>query len=266
MNRVDLAGDHISAPGCVAADARAQRSHRALWGAVLAAMIGLSGSWALAGTGADKGGDGAEAKKIFNQSCTGCHTYGKGIKVGPDLKGVTERRSRPWLLKFVRSSQQVIRSGDPTAQGLFQQFKQQRMPDWSALSEQQITAVLDWFATNGPEQKAADEYHADTATPADIERARGLFHGSARLANGGAACSSCHSVQEGGETTGGSLGPNLTTTYVKYQDKALTLFLKQPCFHRAPESSQASYLTPQESFAIKAYLRKVSLSGETAAK
>jgi mono/diheme cytochrome c family protein len=229
-------------------------------------MIALSGSWALAATGAEKGAEGGEAKKIFNQNCTGCHTYGKGVKVGPDLKGVTDRRSRPWLLKFVRSSQQVIRSGDSTAQGLFQQFKQQRMPDWTALSDQQITAVLDWFAANGPEQKAADERHAETATPAEIEQARGLFQGRARLANGGAACGSCHSVRDGGETTGGSLGPNLSGTYVKYQDKALTLFLKHPCFRRDPESSQAIYLTPQESFAIKAYLRHVALSGTTAAK
>jgi protein SCO1/2 len=46
-----------------------------------------------------------DAKKIFNQRCTACHTFGKGVKVGPDLKGVTARRQRPWLLKFVRSSQ-----------------------------------------------------------------------------------------------------------------------------------------------------------------
>jgi protein SCO1/2 len=46
-----------------------------------------------------------DAKKVFNQRCTACHTFGKGVKVGPDLKGVTARRQRPWLLKFVRSSQ-----------------------------------------------------------------------------------------------------------------------------------------------------------------
>src|SRR5262245_34745301 len=76
----------------------------------------------------------SEAKKIFNTRCTACHTFGKGIKVGPDLKGVTERRPRDWLLHFVRSSQKVIESGDPVAKQLFQQFKGQRMPDWSDLS------------------------------------------------------------------------------------------------------------------------------------
>ena len=226
----------------------------------MAALVVLSSAWALPAIGAEKGADSAEAKKTFNQRCTGCHTYGKGVKVGPDLKGVTERRSRPWLLKFIRSSQQVIGSGDPTAQGLFQQFKQQRMPDWSALSEQQIAAILDWFATNGPEQREPDERNADSATPADVDVARGLFQGTTRLANGGAACSSCHSVRDHGETKGGTLGPNLTGTYLRYQDKALTLFLKHPCSQRAPESSHAEYLTPQESFAIKAYLRQVALA------
>jgi cytochrome c2 len=45
-----------------------------------------------------------EAAATFNGRCTACHTYGKGIKVGPDLKGVTERRKRDWLLKFIHAS------------------------------------------------------------------------------------------------------------------------------------------------------------------
>ncbi len=83
--------------------------------------------------------DSNEAKKIFNQRCTSCHTFGKGVKVGPDLKGVNERRTRPWLLKFIRSSQGFIKEGDPIAAGLFDQFRRQRMPDWLDLSEAQIT-------------------------------------------------------------------------------------------------------------------------------
>src|SRR4051812_31211481 len=66
--------------------------------------------------------DAAEAKKIFTTRCMACHTFGKGVKVGPDLKGVTERRQRAWLLKFIRSSQSVIDSGDEIATGLFAQF------------------------------------------------------------------------------------------------------------------------------------------------
>src|ERR1044071_5296386 len=66
--------------------------------------------------------DTAEAKKIFTTRCMACHTFGKGVKVGPDLKGVNERRQRDWLLKFVRTSSAVIASGDSTATGLLAQF------------------------------------------------------------------------------------------------------------------------------------------------
>src|SRR4029078_8781376 len=104
-----------------------------------------------------------DAKKVFNQRCTACHTFGKGVKVGPDLKGVTTRRQRPCLLKSVRSSQRVIAAGDPTATELFRTFKQQRMPDWSDLSPQDVNTILDWLAADGPEQKPDDARDADVA-------------------------------------------------------------------------------------------------------
>src|SRR5262245_52245281 len=172
-----------------------------------------------------------EPKKVFNTRCTACHTFGKGVKVGPDLKGVTTRRARTWLVPFVRSSQSVIKRGDPTATALFQQFKQQRMPDWTDLSPADVNAIMDWLAADGPDQKEPDERDAALATAADIERARALFAGTTPLANGGLACGSCHRV---GESTfgGGTLGPDLTHAYLKYRDRALTLYLKRPCTPR----------------------------------
>jgi cytochrome c2 len=208
--------------------------------------------------------DSSEPVQLFNRRCTSCHTYGKGIRVGPDLKGVTERRQRPWLLKFIRSSQGVIKSGDAVARGLFQQFKQQRMPDWTDLSDRQIAALLDWIASGCPDVKEANERNAELATPPEIERGRALFHGVASLANHGLACVTCHAIRDDGATAGGSLGPNLTAVYTRYQDRALTLFLKRPCFRRVPESATPNYLMPEESFAIKAYLRRAALQSLSA--
>jgi cytochrome c2 len=207
--------------------------------------------------------DAVEAKKIFNQRCTSCHSFGKGVKVGPDLKGVTERRARPWLLRFIRSSQGMIKEGDAIAAGLFDQYRRQRMPDWLDLSEDQIGAVLDWISADGPDQREPDERDAELATPADIERARALFNGTVGLANGGVACSMCHSIRDDDRIIGGSLGPNLTAAYVRYRDRGLTLFLRKPCFQREPETSAAPYLTPDEAFVLKAYLRRAALSGGT---
>jgi cytochrome c2 len=201
----------------------------------------------------------AEAKKIFNQRCAACHTFGRGVKVGPDLKGITQRRARPWLLRFIRSSQTVVKSGDATAQALFAQFKQQRMPDWVDLSEAQIGGILEWFAGNGPEQKEPDERSAELASADEVEAARRLFDGRQRLTYGGLACAACHTVEESGKRAGGTVGPDLTDAYLRFRDRALTLFLKHPCSPRRPEVDSGHYLTPNESFALKAYLRHVAI-------
>lgn len=198
-----------------------------------------------------------EAAAIFNKRCTACHTYGKGIKVGPDLKGVTERRKRDWLIKFIHASSVVIKSGDRTATDLFTQFKQQRMPDWTDLSEKQINDILDYVAIGGPDIKPADERSAELGTPADAENGHDLFSGRKSLKYGVQACASCHSVL--GAVWGGSLGPDLSKTYFKYQDRALTEFLRHPCFQWSAETPQTHYLTAKESFSLKVFLRQAAL-------
>lgn len=202
----------------------------------------------------------AEAATTFNGRCTACHTYGKGIKVGPDLKGVNDRRKRDWLLKFVHASSVVIKSGDPTATALFAEFKQQRMPDWTDLSDKQIGDILDYLAVGGPDIKPADERNAATATPAEVENGRKLFYGETAIKYRSQACITCHSVNGSG-MRGGSLGPDLTKAYDRYQDLALTQFLRRPCFGwRLHVPAAPYYLTPKESFALKAFLRASFIS------
>jgi mono/diheme cytochrome c family protein len=210
--------------------------------------------------------DGAEAKKLFNQRCTACHTFGKGVKVGPDLKGVTERHPRRWLLSFIRGPQRLIQSGDAAAVALFRQFKQERMPDWSDLSPEQVTGLLEWFAASGPEQREPDERNAELATAAEVGQGRRLFHGDLPQATRGPACAACHAIQDGASSSFARLAPDLTSAYLAYRDRALTLFLKSACFPREPLRS-GEVLTASESYLIKAYLRDTALhaSGPLAA-
>ena len=102
------------------------------------------------------------------------------------------------------------------------------------------------MATSG----TREERDAELATLAEIDWARRLFNGNAPLSNGGPSCASCHSILDHGETIGGgSLGPNLTGAYLKYRERGLTLFLKQPCFRRGPEDP-GEYLTPAPAIAM----------------
>ncbi len=199
-----------------------------------------------------------EAAATFNKRCTACHTYGKGIKVGPDLKGVTERRKRDWLLKFIHASSNVIKSGDPIATALFSEYKKQRMPDWTDLSDKQVHDILDYIAIGGPDIKPADERNAAVATAAETEMGRKLFYGHLSFRYGAQACVACHGVQGAG-LRGGSLGPDLSNVYFRYQDIALTAFIRHPCFAWEQKISDGHYLTPKEGFALKAFLRMAAL-------
>ena len=65
---------------------------------------------------------------LYRRLCAGCHTVGKGNKVGPDLAGVAERRDREWLLKFISNPQKLRAQKDPVAVGLVASFPTVRMP------------------------------------------------------------------------------------------------------------------------------------------
>ena len=196
------------------------------------------------------------AAVLFTTKCSGCHTYGKGDLVGPDLKGTTDRHDRAWLTAWISSPQQLIRSGDPAATALLGKYKM-LMPDMG-LSAIEVAAVLDFLAAGGPDAAQLRARRADTATREEIEDGRMLFFGQRALAGGGAACSACHRTGRG--AAGGSLGPDLVTAYSKFQDKALASFLARGCFPRVPVAA----LTLQELFSVRAFLRQAETGRQAA--
>jgi len=199
----------------------------------------------------------ADPATTFARKCSSCHTFGRGIFVGPDLMGVTERRSRAWLSAWIPSSETLIKAGDAAANELFTKFKSQRMPD-QTLSAVEIAALIEYLAAGGPEADARRKARrADTATSAEIEMGRVLFTGQRAFANGGVSCSSCHRLG-GNLRAGGTLGPDLGDAYGRYQDKGLSAVLARGCFPRAAPATRTptpAVLTDDELFALKAYMR-----------
>jgi mono/diheme cytochrome c family protein len=189
---------------------------------------------------------------LFNRRCRACHTFGGGDLVGPDLKGITERHSRAWLMAWISSSQILIRSGDPTATALFTKFRQIPMPDQS-FEAGDLESLLNYFADGGPEAEAKRTRRAESATPAEIGLGRALFLGQLALRDGGASCVSCHRI--GDTALGGTLGPELTHAYSKFQDRRLAALLARGCFPRVPDISARKSLSDDEAFALKAFLR-----------
>jgi mono/diheme cytochrome c family protein len=85
-----------------------------------------------------------EGKSIFTSRCASCHNVNKQV-TGPALAGVDKRRSIDWIIRFVHSSQNVVKSGDKDAVALFAQFNQIIMPDHPDLSDVQIKNIVEYI-------------------------------------------------------------------------------------------------------------------------
>ena len=80
--------------------------------------------------------------------CKACHTIGGGQLVGPDLKGISEKRDEAWLISFVQNSQQMVQSGDEQAVKVFNENNKIPMPS-NSLSDDQVRGILLYIANDG---------------------------------------------------------------------------------------------------------------------
>ncbi|HUK22090.1 MAG TPA: cytochrome c [Gemmatimonadales bacterium] len=76
-----------------------------------------------------------------SRQCDGCHSFGREQSTGPDLIGVTDRRSPEWLHAWLRNPSAP---DDPTARALRKQYNSQ-MPDMS-LTDAQVDDVIAYLA------------------------------------------------------------------------------------------------------------------------
>jgi protein SCO1/2 len=72
--------------------------------------------------------EGPPGETLFLKACSGCHTIGKGDRVGPDLAGVSQRRDREWLTNFISNPAAARLRKDPIAMELVAKYPVVRMP------------------------------------------------------------------------------------------------------------------------------------------
>jgi mono/diheme cytochrome c family protein len=174
----------------------------------------------------------AEGQALFGSKCYSCHNIGSGDKQGPDLKGVTTRRTKDWLHEFINTAASVNSKGDPIARQLFSKFSPTVMPD-QALTPEQIDSILATITDLTNKNQVfvpAGAKLSRAIVPTDVDGGWRFFTGRVALQNGGAACISCHSVKGVGTFGGGTLGPDLTGASIKYRDPELISILQNPNF------------------------------------
>ena len=173
-----------------------------------------------------------EGQALFSTKCYSCHNIGSGDKTGPDLKGVTTRRTKDWLNEFINAPASMNSKGDANANQLFRKFSPTVMPD-QALTQSQIESILmmiDDLTKKNEMFVPAGAKLSRAIMPGDVDGGWRLFMGRAKFQNGGAACISCHSIKGVGMFGGGTLGPDLTGVNLKYRDPELIAILQNPAF------------------------------------
>jgi cytochrome oxidase Cu insertion factor (SCO1/SenC/PrrC family)/cytochrome c2 len=81
---------------------------------------------------------------MYKKICAPCHTIGVGDRVGPDLRGVTERRDRAWLASYIRNPATLRARNDPAALALAAKFPGVSMPNLG-MSDNDATDLISYL-------------------------------------------------------------------------------------------------------------------------
>jgi len=193
-----------------------------------------------------------DGESLFKQTCTACHSMGKGKLVGPDLKGVNQKRSEEWFVSFVKSAAD-FGATDADAKALIAEYGYP-MPN-QALDDGQIKAIYSYIADNSPQEvveeavveEVVEEAPADpaldpaNASDEDVLAGLQLFSGEKRFENGGPSCLTCHNVQYDELVAGGLLAKDLTHVYERMGGAGINGILSSPPFPAMASSYQLSF-------------------------
>lgn len=209
----------------------------------------------------------SNGEEIFKSVCSACHTINKGRLVGPDLSGVYQLRDEQWLIRFIRSSQQLIKSGDSSAIAIYEEYNKIPMPD-NKLSDEQILSLIKYIKDSDLTTSVVSAPAVSlTPIPSDslelwynIETAsmgRFLFNGHVPFKNGASPCNSCHNINDQSIMGGGLLALDLTGSYLKLGPAGIKAIIINPPFPAMKTAMNNHELTEDEIQALLSMLKSV---------
>jgi cytochrome oxidase Cu insertion factor (SCO1/SenC/PrrC family)/cytochrome c2 len=88
-----------------------------------------------------------QGEYLFRTRCNVCHSIGSDdniVRVGPDLLGVTERRERAWVARWISEPDKMLAEKDPISQGLFLAYNKVPMPNMR-LTKVDVNALIEYL-------------------------------------------------------------------------------------------------------------------------
>jgi mono/diheme cytochrome c family protein len=198
-----------------------------------------------------------DAAKFFDDNCGVCHAIGGPPGGAPDLRDITKRRDRRWLVQFILNPEAVAKT-DATAAALVKQFDDNVMPTTDGATPELVEALLRYIDAQSGAAAASTPASAApprVATQADLAVGRDLYDGRRRLAARGPSCVSCHHFAAVGGLGGGTLGPDLTRVRERLGGtRGLTAWLGNPPTRVMRAVFRLQPMADDEVFAIAAML------------
>jgi protein SCO1 len=93
-----------------------------------------------------------DGQYLYQSRCSACHTIGEGRRHGPDLEGVTTRRDRAWVARYIQAPNVMQANGDTTAAELARQYTDVRMPNLN-LRVEDVAAVIRYIESGADAAK-----------------------------------------------------------------------------------------------------------------
>jgi hypothetical protein len=120
-----------------------------------------------------------------------------------------------------------------------------------------IQLVMVFYLFHSIEAKTNNNEVYQDSTWEIINEGANLFDGSARLANGGASCITCHNVVTELLISGGLLAKDLTNVYTRMGDGGISAILGSPPFPAMASTYRNREITSEEITRLKAFLQHI---------
>ena len=86
----------------------------------------------------------SRAEDLFRFRCAACHSLGNEDGLGPGLLGVTQKRDRAWLARWLKTPDKLLAEKDPVALELYNRYNKIRMPNLK-LNDADVEALINYM-------------------------------------------------------------------------------------------------------------------------
>ncbi len=202
--------------------------------------------------------------EIFEKNCSICHKLTSEKLIGPGLAGVTQRRDKAWIAKFILNSKALIDAGDKTAVQVFNENNKIPMPDHKDFSDADVNGLIDYIANyKAPVAKTStmDPNKKDGFTREEKMRGERMFYGQIPFEKGTLNCVSCHNTIRTDTLNWNPSAYDLAQAWLEKDGTNLYDVMATPTSQRMTKAHGDVKLTDQEVYLISAFLSEVGKTG-----